>query len=189
MASLISKEGTTPKSTGDRAMHVRNVCVLAHVDHGKTTLCDSLIASNGIISKNLAGKMRFMDSRDDEQARGITMKSSSITLIYNDPVDYRKKQRELLNNDIGIKDKFKSEKAFDEFVKSQTKPYLVNLVDSPGHVDFSSDVSTAVRLCDGALAIVDVVEGMCTNTRCATTGLEGRIEVVPCFEQNGSSHT
>ena len=64
--------------------------------------------------------MRFMDSRDDEQARGITMKSSSITLIYNDPVEYRKKKRELLNNDISIKDKFKSEKAFDDL--SSHKP-------------------------------------------------------------------
>ena len=59
---------------------IRNICVLAHVDHGKTTLCDSLISSNGIISERTAGEVRYMDSREDEQQRGITMKSSCISL-------------------------------------------------------------------------------------------------------------
>lgn len=61
---------------------IRNICILAHVDHGKTTMSDHLIASNGLIHPKLVGEMRYLDSRDDEQARGITMKSSSISLLY-----------------------------------------------------------------------------------------------------------
>lgn len=114
--------------------NIRNICILAHVDHGKTTIADSLIASNGIISQRLAGKMRYLDNRQDEQERGITMKSSSIALKY---------------------------------VDSNDSKFLINLVDTPGHVDFCGEVSAAVRLCDGALIVIDVVEGICPQTKVA----------------------
>jgi ribosome assembly protein 1 len=138
--------------------HIRNFCILAHVDHGKTTLSDSLVSSNGFISPRLAGKLRFLDSTEEEQKRGITMHSSTIALLYR-------------LEEIG------GEK------QSSKEDFLINLVDSPGHIDFSSDVSTAARLCDGTLIVVDVLEGVCTQTH-AVIYKALRERMKPCLVLN-----
>ncbi|PKS13282.1 hypothetical protein jhhlp_000053 [Lomentospora prolificans] len=127
-------------SLQNNADDVRNICILAHVDHGKTSLTDALLATNGIISPKLAGKIRYLDSRPDEQLRGITMESSAISLY------------------------FSMLKRTSPEAEPIPKEYLVNLIDSPGHIDFSSEVSTASRLCDGAIVLVDAVEGVCSQT-------------------------
>jgi len=116
--------------------NIRNMSVIAHVDHGKSTLSDSLVAKAGIIASKVAGDARYMDTRDDEKERGITIKSTGVSLYYEYDV----------NND-GKMDKF-----------------LINLIDSPGHVDFSSEVTAALRVTDGALVVVDCVEGVCVQT-------------------------
>jgi elongation factor 2 len=104
--------------------------VIAHIDHGKTTLTDSLIAASGLLSKEVAATARLLDYDMIEQERGITIKASGITLIH----------------------------------ELDTLDYLIHLIDTPGHIDFSSHVTRGLRLTDGAIIVVDVIEGIMVQT-------------------------
>ena len=111
-------------------MFIRNTSIIAHVDHGKTTLADSLLAAAGIISTQTAGQKLFLDSWDLEQKRQMTVFASNVSLVHT------------YNN----------------------QDYLINLIDTPGHIDFSGAVTRSLRAVDGALVVVDAVEGPMTQT-------------------------
>ena len=110
--------------------HIRNIAICAHIDHGKTTFSDNLLAGAGMMSKEDAGKALKLDFHADEQERGITIDTAAVNMVHN--VD--------------------------------NEEYLINLLDTPGHVDFGGDVTRAMRAADGAIVLVDAVEGIMPQT-------------------------
>ena len=121
------KRATEVMQTRER---IRNLAIAAHIDHGKTTLSDNLIAGAGMMSEELAGKSRVLDFDDQESARGITINAASASMVH----------------DVNGHD------------------YLINLIDTPGHVDFGGDVTRAMRAVDGCIILTCAVEGAMPQT-------------------------